>query len=96
MSEADIFIDPDEKYLLFASTDRTESYGADDIYISFNKNGVWQTPKNVGPKVNSYAYEYGAWVDAENGYLYFNSYRRGSSDIYRIALSELEIFNEID
>ncbi|WP_431158642.1 hypothetical protein [Winogradskyella poriferorum] len=93
LSEADVFIDSQERYLIFASTGRDDSYGADDIYISHNTNGRWTKPINLGPKVNSFAYEYGAWVDHKNGYLYFNSYRRGTSDIYRIKLSELELFN---
>ncbi|MDW3193758.1 MAG: hypothetical protein R8G66_15410 [Cytophagales bacterium] len=95
-SEADVFIAPDESYLLFASTDRTDSYGADDIYISQRENDNWRQPRNLGPLVNSFAYEYGAWVDQLNGYLYFNSFRRGSSDIYRIALAELEVFSDLE
>ena len=95
-SEADVFIDANEKYILFASTGREDSYGADDIYISFNDGRDWSQPQNLGPKVNSYAYEYGAWVDQLNGFLYFNSYRRGTSDIYRIKLEELEVFEEIN
>lgn len=94
-SEADVFVDPNERYLLFASTDREDSYGADDIYISFRDGDSWSTPQNLGSKVNSYAYEYGAWVDHENGYLYFNSYRRGTSDIYRVELDDLEVFNDL-
>ena len=94
LSEADVFIDEDETYLLIASTGRSDSYGADDIYVSFKEESEWSTPINIGPKVNSYAYEYGAWVDRVNGYLYFNSYRRGTSDIYRVPLDELGIFKE--
>ncbi len=92
-SEADVYVDPDEEYLLFASTGRSDSYGADDIYISFKYEDVWSTPNNLGSNVNSYAYEYGAWVDRFNGYLYFNSYRRGTSDIYRVSLKEIELLN---
>ncbi|WP_111683595.1 TolB-like translocation protein [Winogradskyella tangerina] len=93
LSEADVYVDPNEDYILFASTGREDSYGADDIYISFNRDSGWSTPKNLGSKVNSYAYEYGAWVDVENSFLYFNSFRRGTSDIYRIPLSEIDAFN---
>ncbi|MEL7421389.1 MAG: hypothetical protein AAFN81_00275 [Bacteroidota bacterium] len=89
-SEADVFIDPDERYLLFASTDREDSYGLDDIYISRNQVEGWSKPENLGPLVNSFAYEYGAWVDAKSGFLYFNSYRRGTSDIYRMPLRDVE------
>ena len=95
LSEADVFIDPDERFLLFASTGRDDGYGADDIYISFKQNDQWQTPINLGPEVNSYAYEYGAWVDYKNAFLYFNSYRRGTSDIYRVPLYQISAFREI-
>jgi len=93
-SEADVYVDPAEKYLLFASTGRADGYGADDIYISFKEGVDWSAPRNLGPKVNSYAYEYGVWVDQSNGYLYFNSYRRGTSDIYKIKLEELDVFDK--
>ena len=94
-SEADVFIDPAERYLLFASTDREESYGQDDIYISFNQVEGWSDPVNLGPLVNSFAYDYGAWVDAANGFLYFNSYRRGTSDIYRIPLRDVDALRHL-
>ncbi len=92
-SEADVYIDPDDKYLLFAATGREDGFGADDIFISKKQGEQWGEPYNLGPKVNSFAYEYGAWVDQENGFLYFNSFRRGTSDIYRIGLEELEVFD---
>ena len=94
-SEADVYIDPLERFLLFASTNRNDSFGADDIYVSFREGISWSKPLNLGPKVNSYAYEYGAWVDEASGFLYFNSYRRGSSDIYRVALSDIDVLKEI-
>ena len=94
MSEADVFVAPDEKYILFASTGREDSFGADDIYVSFKNPKGWSKPQNIGPKVNSFAYEYGPWVDDSNGFLYFNSYRRGASDIYRIKVDELEVFDK--
>jgi hypothetical protein len=93
-SEADVYIAPTKEYLLFASSGRDDSYGADDIYISFKEGNTWSSPQNIGPKVNSFAYEYGAWVDESNGYLYFNSFRRGTSDIYRVKLDELNFFKD--
>ena len=58
-SEADVYIAPDESYLLMATTDREDGFGNDDIYISFNKEGQWSTAVNIGQSVNSFAYEYG-------------------------------------
>ena len=94
LSEADVYIDPNGDYILFASTGRSDSYGADDIYISFRGQVGWTTPINLGPEVNSYAYEYGPWVDNQNGYLYFNSYRRGKSDIYKVELNKIDAFKK--
>lgn len=91
-SEADAFIHPSEKYVLFASTNREDSLGEDDIYISFQQDGVWSTPQNMGAKVNSFAYDYGAWIDSKEEYFYFNSYRRGSSDLYRVPLKDIPVF----
>ncbi|MAD98438.1 MAG: hypothetical protein CMB99_14025 [Flavobacteriaceae bacterium] len=91
-SEADVFINKENTHLLFASTRREDSYGTDDIYISFKSSNEWTSPINLGSKVNSHAYEYGAFVDEKNNFLYFNSFRRGTSDIYRISLTELLVF----
>ena len=90
-SEADVYVDPDERFILFVATDLPDSYGADDIYISLKTNEGWSKPKNLGPAVNSFAYEYGPWVDRKGVYLYFNSIRRGTSDIYRVSLKDLDI-----
>jgi len=43
---------PDGKYLYFSARDRQESYGLTDIYVSKLGNGVWQTPRNIGPPIN--------------------------------------------
>ena len=91
-SEADVYIAPNGKFLLFASTKRDDSYGADDIYLSYRLEDGWSIPQNLGTKVNSFAYEYGARIDASGKHLYFNSYRRGTSDIYRIPVHEIEAF----
>ncbi|MEO0338069.1 MAG: hypothetical protein AAF242_02540, partial [Bacteroidota bacterium] len=88
-SEADVYIDPEKRFLLFVSTDRADSYGADDIYLSINQRGVWMPPVNLGPSVNSFAYEYGPWIDWESESLYFNSARRGSADIYKVPLEDI-------
>lgn len=93
-SEADAFIHPEEKYLLIASTDREDSFGADDIYVTFQREGKWTELVNLGSKVNSFAFDYGAWIDAKEEYFYFNSYRRGTSDLYRIPFKEIEILQE--
>lgn len=74
------FIAPDESYLIFDSK-RDNGYGDADIYISFRtKNGDWDTPINLGDKINTKASEQCASVSPDGKYLFFN--RNMGSDNY--------------
>lgn len=78
VSEWDPFISPNEDYLIFSSP-RQDSYGSGDMYISFNNNGKWTSPKNMGPIINSQAMDYCASLSPDGKYLFFSSYRSMSS-----------------
>jgi len=74
------FIAQDESYLIFDSK-REDGYGDSDIYISFRtKNGDWDTPINLGDKINTKASEQCASVSPDGKYLFFN--RNMGSDNY--------------
>jgi hypothetical protein len=88
-SESDVFVDPLERYILFVSTDRADSRGGDDIYVSWRTSDAWTTPRNLGPTVNSPWYEYGPTVSPDGRWLYFTSHRRGSADLYRVRLASV-------
>ncbi len=90
-SEADVYIDPEERFLLFISTSREDTFGADDIYITVNSTSGWSEPENLGKSVNTFAYEYGPWIDPINKKFYFNSDRRGSADIYSIDIDQIPV-----
>lgn len=53
--EGDPFIAPDESYLIYRGYNN--SFGQGDLYISFNNNGTWTTPQNLGEPINSSAHE---------------------------------------
>jgi Tol biopolymer transport system component len=91
LSQSDLYVDPDERFMILVITDHPDGYGGDDLYASFNRNGDWSEPRNLGPVVNSPEYEYGPTITADGDYLYFTSHRRGMGDIYRIRLSALEL-----
>ncbi len=61
----------DSNTLLLNSMRRTDSFGMDDIYISFKKNGVWSKPLNVGVPINSKVYEDGAILTPDKKHLIF-------------------------
>lgn len=87
-SEADIFVAPDETYVIFARTDAPDGQGGDDLYISQASDAGWSEPIPLGEDVNSPGYEYGAWVNAAGDRLWFTGFRDGVYRQIQIALPE--------
>jgi hypothetical protein len=68
-------IAPDESYLLIGSFGRQPSYGSSDLYISYNQNGVWTKPKNLGPIINTPARDYSPRISGDGKWLLYTSER---------------------
>ncbi len=84
--EADVFISPDESYIVFCST-RQDGYGKGDLYISFKKeNGEWTESVNLGTLVNTKNHELCPWVTDDGKYLFFTS----NQDIYWVSTDILK------
>ncbi|HEV3040038.1 MAG TPA: hypothetical protein VHA33_19895 [Candidatus Angelobacter sp.] len=66
---------PDESYLLIGSFGRQPSFGNSDLFISYNQNGTWSKPKNLGPVINTAAREYSPRVTPDGKWLFFTSER---------------------
>jgi len=70
--------------VIYFTSDRTGGFGGYDIYTTTNLAGQWQTPVNIGYRVNS---TYGEWSPSLSGdglRLYFHSDRPGygGSDVW--------------
>ncbi|MBC3786880.1 OmpA family protein [Spirosoma utsteinense] len=79
--------EPDQ--LLYFSSDRPGGFGGSDIYVSSWKNGQWDTPVNLGERVNSKGNELFPFVD-EKGNLYVASDGHGGLgglDLFYIQLN---------
>lgn len=77
------YIAPDESYMLYDF--KSESgFGEADIYISFNKEGSWTEPFNLGPQVNTVQTEMCPSVSPDGKYLFFHRGGDDSGDIYWI------------
>ena len=79
-------ISADRLSLYFAS-DRPGTYGSYDIWVTTRPalNDPWAAPINLGPTVNSGAYDNHPSISADGLSLYFDSYRPdgyGSADLY--------------
>ena len=76
-------VTPDGDKMFFAS-DIPGGFGGFDIYVSYNENGEWSKPINLGPEINTEGDEvYPFWGLDEN--LYFSSDGQaglGGFDIY--------------
>lgn len=71
--EYNSFVDPDGQFLLFTSHGWGEGFGGGDLFVSFkDKDGSWQTPRNLGPKVNTAGLEYCPSLSADGRYLFFS------------------------
>ncbi|GAB5408280.1 MAG: hypothetical protein BalsKO_06450 [Balneolaceae bacterium] len=91
--EADVFISPDESYIIFTSV-RAEGYGQGDLYISFkDSNDNWSESVNMGDSVNSEYYEYCPFVTKDGKFLFFTS----NQDIYWVSTDFiLELKTQLD
>lgn len=91
LSQPDLLVTPDGTMMILVITDHPTGLGGDDLFVSFNRNGSWTDPRNLGSAVNTPEYEYGPSLSADREYLYFTSHRSGGGDTYRIALSDLDL-----
>ncbi len=86
LSQPDLWISPDETWMILAITDHPDGYGGDDLYVSRFSAGSWSPPVNLGPDINTPEYEYGPWVTADGESLLFTSHRDGPSNVYRAQI----------
>lgn len=84
--EADVFVAPDESYLIFCST-RDDGFGMGDMYISYkSSDGSWTQAVNMGESVNTRHHELCPFVTPDGKYLMYTS----NQDIYWIRTDIIE------
>lgn len=95
--EFDPYVAPDESFLIFASL-RADSLGSADLYISFNQEGTWTKAINLGPQINSEAFEFCPIVSPDGRRFYYTSEkRRGDSKAGRSDYtSVMDHFDRVD
>ena len=66
-------LSPDKRDLYFTSK-RQGGYGGSDIYVSrLQTDGMWSTPENLGPTINTSSDEQCPFIHADNQTLFFTS-----------------------
>ncbi len=86
--EADVFISPDEAYIIYCTARKT-GLGKGDLNISFkDEEGNWTQSINMGDQINSKEHELCPFVTKDGQYLFYTS----NQDIYWVST---EIINEL-
>ncbi|WP_299437595.1 hypothetical protein [uncultured Aquimarina sp.] len=88
--EADVFVAPDESYVIFCAR-RKEGLGRGDLYISFkNEDGSWTKSKNMGAPINTKGHELCPFVTKDGKYFLYTS----NQDIYWVEASIINQYRE--
>ena len=83
--EADIFVAPDESYMIFCSI-RKNGLGQGDLYISFrDETGNWSESVNMGDSINTEKHELCPFVSPDGKYLFYTR----NQDIYWVSTNIL-------
>ena len=71
--EADVFVAPDESYIIYSSSGREDGRGQGDLYVSFKDSaGNWSAGKNLGDQVNSKQQEFAPAISRDQKALFFS------------------------
>jgi hypothetical protein len=68
--EGDIFISPQEDYMIFSSFGREAGSG---LYITFNEDGLWSIPQRMSEEINVTGREFCPIVSPDGKYFFFTS-----------------------
>ena len=70
--EGDIYVSPDESYIIHVAADRPDGLGGSDLYISFRQaDGSWGNGIHMGDGINSAEADYCPMVTPDGKYFYF-------------------------
>ncbi len=88
--EADVYISPDESYIIYCSA-RKSGFGKGDLYINFRgENGKWTNSINMGKSINSEEHELCPFVTKDGKFLFYTS----NKDIYWVSTDIIDAIKE--
>ena len=70
--EGDIYVSPDETYIIHVAAERPDGLGGSDLYISFRQpDGSWGQGIHMGENINSAEADYCPMVSSDGKYFYY-------------------------
>jgi Tol biopolymer transport system component len=94
-NEFEPYVAPDEKFLIFMAGGRTEGKGGFDLYITYNANGTWSIPVNLGDKINSPGDEYSPTISPDGRYFFWTSTRASTEGKWEKSIDYFELMNRL-
>lgn len=95
-NEFEALISPDESFLILMAGGRSDSKGGFDLYISYNRNGVWTKPVNLGDKINSSGNEYSPTISPDGKYFFWTSTRTSTDAAFEKQLNYHELMAKLE
>jgi OmpA-OmpF porin, OOP family len=77
LNEGTCSISADGRTLIFTSCEGRQSFGSCDLYVSYRVGEEWSVPENLGPNINTRAWESQPSLSADGRELFFISDRTG-------------------
>lgn len=94
-NEFEPLIAADESFLIFMAGGRPDSLGGFDLYVSYNRNGAWTKPENLGNKINSKGNEYSPTISPDNKYFFWTSARGFADQPLQKPMSYAELMKNL-
>ena len=94
-NEFEALIAPDESFLILMGGGRPDAHGGFDLYISYNRNGAWTKPANLGDKINSSGNEYSPAISPDGKYFFWTSARGFADRPLEKRLDYRELMNKL-
>ena len=91
--EVDVFIAPDESYMIFLSFGRPDGYGDGDLYISFREeDSTWSEARNMGDEINSPGLDYCPSVSPDGRFFFFTRVEMENGDVFWVDAAIFDQF----
>jgi hypothetical protein len=100
-TEGDMYVAPDESYMIISLWNHPENIGSSkgDLYVTFKrKDGTWTEEINMGDKINMRCGENCPMVSPDGKYFFFNRYCEDTDkgDMYWVHAKILETYRPKD
>jgi outer membrane protein OmpA-like peptidoglycan-associated protein len=89
-NEGTCSISADGRTLVFTCCQGRETYGSCDLFVTFKNGSEWSVPENMGPKINTMAWESQPSLSADGRTIFFVSDRQGGYGRRDIWMSTLD------